>query len=260
MKTIPRPHHHVVHRRLACSAAACVALLQSACSVPFNTGLGAPSRPPVTVADSAEAVTRAYETGNADEAKRLLRDARDAAATKPEEQPQLARTLTAIAVQQSRLGNNAEALELHTQALALRESSFGPNNPEVADSLSFLAAAYYQAQRYGEAEDAFRRALQVRQHHFGADHRLTGLSMNNLAFFYAGLGRYVEADPLFLESIRILSESEDASWGEKARALDNYAAMLLDADRADEAAEIQKQSQLYRTKKRQVEDIIRMSK
>lgn len=250
-----------VRRFLGAIAALLAAVAFGGCSVPINTGLGAPRREPVvSVGDAAEAGALAYSQGNPDEAKRLLRNARDAAAANPGEQPHLARTLTSIAVVQSQKGNNAEALDLHTQALALRESTYGPNHPEVAETLSYLGAAYYQAQRYSDAENAFRRALDIRRHHFGADDRVTGLSMNNLAFFYAGVGRYEEADPLFRESIRILEADEDTSWAEKARALDNYAAMLFDAGRPEEAEEIQKRSAGYRGKRKQIEDIMRATR
>lgn len=235
-------------------------VLCGGCSVPIRTGLGAPREPAVDPDKAAEASARAYDTGNPDEAKRLIRNARDAVAENPGEEQQLARTLTSIAVTQSEKGDNAEAIALHEEALALRESALGSEHAEVADSLSFLAAAYYQAQRYDDAENAFRRALDVRQQIFGPNDRVTGLSMNNLAFFYAGVGKYDAADPLFRESIRIISESPDATWSEKARALDNYAAMLLDAGRTEDADAIQKEAAQYRSKKRQVEDIIRMTK
>lgn len=246
-------------RRFALCALGLV-LLCAGCSIPINTGLGGRQKQIVDPAETVEAGAHAYETGNPDEAKRLIRNARDAVAANPGEQPHLARTLTRIAVTQSQKGNNAEAIDLHEQALALRESALGPDHAEVAESLSYLAAAYYQAQRYADAENAFRRALQVRQQIFGPDDRLTGLSMNNLAFFYAGIGKYEEADPLFRESIRIISASEESTWSEKARALDNYAAMLLDAGRVEEADAIQKESAQYRTKKRQIEDVLRTTK
>lgn len=239
-----------------CLAAATMA----ACSIPINTGLGAPRSAPVSVADTAEAGAVAYAQGNPGEAKRLIRNARDAAVDNPAEQPQLARTLTAIAVTQAQMGSHSEALDLHRQALALRESTFGPNHPEVAESLSFVAAEYYHLQRYDEAESAFRRALDIRRHHFGASGRMTGLSMNNLAFFYAAIGKYDDADPLFRESIRIIDNAPDATWAERARALDNYAAMLLDAGRADEAEAIQQQAAANRNKRKQAEDVIRATR
>lgn len=262
MELLAKQDRNDVMRRhtLAGAVALAAALLGAGCSIPINTGLGAPKAIEVSAADAADAGAQAYQLGNSDEAKRLIRNARDAAAANPTEQPNLARTLTSIAITQSQKGNNSEAIDLHSQALALRESTFGPNHPQVADSLSHLAACYYQAQRYGEAENAFRRALQIRQHHFGEDDRLTGLSMNNLAFFYAGIGKYDDADPLFRDSIRIISASDDATWTEKARALDNYAAMLLDAGRPDEAAKIQEESAQYRTKRKLAEDVIRVTK
>ncbi len=247
-------------RARARTAAIAVALLGcAACTVPINTGLGA-RRPPETVDSAAEATRRAYETGNVSEGEDLARRAEQASDADPGEKPRLARTLTDIALKQSRQGNNAEALELHQRALLLREEAYGLSHPEVAESLSFLGAAYYQEQRYDDAEKAFTRALAIRKEKLGPNDRLTGLSMNNLAFFYAGVGKYDQADPLFVESIRILDAAPEATWAERARALDNYAAMLLDAGRADEAAEVEKRAASYRDKRKQIEDVIKTTK
>lgn len=239
-----------------------LSLLCSACSVPIDTGLGAPRRsaPVVPADDPADAARRAYETGNPDEGERMARRAEQQSDEEPAEKPRLASTLTDIALQQSRQGNHQEAVELHERALRLREEAYGESHIEVAESLNFLGAAYYQVQRYDDAEKAFTRAVAVRKLILGPDDRLTGLSMNNLAFFYAGVGKYDQADPLFVESIRIIEKAPDASWAEKARAMDNYAAMLLDAGRTEEAAAVEKRSAAYRTKRRQIEDIMDMTR
>ena len=238
----------------------------AACSVPIDTGLGAPKKSgsaapePKTVGEAAEAGRRAYEFGNTEDGERLVRDAEKATDADPGEKPYLAGTLTDIALQQSRHGNNEEAIELHERALRLREEAYGESHPTVAESLNFLGAAYYQAQRYDDAERAFGRALAIRKQELGAEHRLTGLSMNNLAFFYAGVAKYDQAEPLFVESIRIIENAPDAASAEKSRALDNYAAMLRDADRLEEAAQIEKRSAEYRSKRKQIEDILELTR
>ncbi len=239
--------------------AAGLQVLGQGCSIPIDTGLGAPKKP-LTIGDATLASKRAYETGNPDQAKRLIRNAEDAARANPGEKPILAKSLSEIAIAQSERGNHIEAQELHERALKLREEAYGPVHYEVAESLTFLGASYYQTQRYRDAEKAFARALEIRKKILGPEDRSTGLSMNNLAFFYAALDRYDEADPLFRESIRILTNAEDASSGEKARALDNYAAMLLDAGRDEDAKRIQDQALTYKGKRNQVEDILRVTK
>ncbi len=255
------PHRSTgTHRRaLLWICAAGLHVLTQGCSFPIDTGLGAPKKP-LTVGDATQASRRAYEAGNPDQAKRLIRNAEDAAKANPGEKPILARSLSEIAVAQSQRGNHLEAQELHERALKLRREAHGPIHHEVAESLTFLGASYYQTQRYDDAEKAFARALDIRKETLGPDDRSTGLSMNNLAFFYAALDRYDEADPLFRESIRIITTSEDASSAEKARALDNYAAMLLDAGRGEDAAKIQEQAAAHKGKRNQVEDILRLTK
>jgi tetratricopeptide (TPR) repeat protein len=241
-------------------ATALLYLAGAGCTIPIDTGLGAPKRKPRTVEETTAAGRRAYETGNPEQAKRILRNAEDEARDNPGDKRHLAATLTEIGVAQSRQGNHAEAQELHERALVLREEMYGPNDEMVAQSLNFLAASYYQTQRYDDAEKAFARALQIRRDVYGPNHRLTGLSMNNLAFFYAGVGRYEDADPLFQESIRIINAAPDASSAEKARAMDNYAAMLMDAGRAEEAEKVEADAGRYKTKHNQIQDILEMTR
>ncbi len=239
--------------------AAGLTALAAGCTIPINTGLGARKKP-MTVQESAAASKQAYEFGNPDQAKEILRNAEDTARSHPAEKPELADTLIDIATTQSRKGNHLEAQELHERALVIREEVYGPSNPEVAESLTFLGAEYYFNQRYAEAEQAFKRALVIRQQTAGPENRLTGLSMNNLAFFYAGVGRYDDADPLFRESIRIIVDAPDSLAAEKARALDNYQAMLLDAGRSEEAEKVKEDAAAYKTKRKLVEDILEKTK
>lgn len=241
-------------------AAALLPLAGAGCTIPINTGLGAPKKKPQTVEETAEAGRRAYESGNPEQAKRILRNAEDAARDNPADKRHLAATLTEIGIAQSRQGNHAEAQELHERALAMREEMYGPNDEMVAQSLNFLAASYYQNQRYDDAEQAFARALQIRRDLFGANDRRTGLSMNNLAFFYAAIGRYDDADPLFQESIRIITEAPDASSAEKARAMDNYAAMLMDAGRVEDAKKVEADAGQFKTKHNRIRDILEMTR
>ncbi len=236
-------------------------IVAAGCSVPINTGLGAPrpAAPPPAPANAqdpeAEAGAVAYQMGDVgggrEKLERAVSDADD-----PGEKLALANTMTSIAIGQARRGDHREALRLHQRALELREEVYGKSHPEIAESLNFLGAAYYQLQRYDESEAAFRRAIEVRKRELGPQHRLTALSLNNLAFFYAGRERYAEAEPLFEESIRILSASPEATSAEKARALDNYAAMLLDAGRTEDATQIQQRSAALRTERNRLEDIL----
>jgi len=233
------------------------------CSIPIDTGLGAPratapvvaQEPVVAKEPAAEAGAQAYQMGDAEGGRKKLEQA-ESDADDAGKKLELANTMTGIAVDQARRGNHQEALRLHQRALELREEVYGKSHPQIAETLNFLGASYYQLQRYDESEAAFRRAIEVRKRELGPEHRLTALSLNNLAFFYAGRERYTEAEPLFEESIRILSASPDATSAEKTRALDNYAAMLLDAGRTEDASRIQQRSAALRTERKRLEDIL----
>ncbi len=225
----------------------------SACSIPIDTGLGAPATARGDAAPAGPSQSPAPA--------RASSDAKPTGEEKPAEgevkgNPALAMAFTSVGQTQTRLGNLDEALQLFTRALELHEESYGPVHAKVADSLNFQASAFYKVQRYDEAEAAFARALEIRKEVFGADHRATGLSMNNLAFFYAGRERFDESDKLFVESIRILDAADGVTDDEKIRARDNYVAMLLDAGRSADADRLRKEADTLRAGRKPLAEII----
>ena len=233
-----------------------LSLLAAGCSVPIDTGLGAAKKDTGAIRSGTESPPLSVDRTELQDAEERLRLAESEARVSPGSNPALAIAFRSVAQTQMRLGNTGEALQLLARALKLNEEAYGRDHPKVAETLTSQAAVLYKVQRYDEAEIAFVRALKIRKNRFGENHRATGLSTNNLAFFYAGRERFDEADPLFIESIRILDNAAEASDAERIRARDNYAAMLLDAGRIDDAAAIRSAVEGLRSKDRSMKKII----
>jgi tetratricopeptide (TPR) repeat protein len=75
----------------------------------------------------------------------------------------------------------AEAEPLYRRALAIDETSYGPDHPEVATDLNNLAELLGATNRLSEAEPLYRRALAISENSYGPEHPSTVTVRNNLA-------------------------------------------------------------------------------
>ena len=84
------------------------------------------------------------------------------------------------------------------RALAIDETSFGPDHPNVATDLNNLAQLLQATNRLAEAEPLMRRALAIDEKSFGPEHPNVAIDLNNLAAAApghepAGRGRAADA-------------------------------------------------------------------
>jgi tetratricopeptide (TPR) repeat protein len=154
-----------------------------------------------------------------------------------------AAALTDQANAQRDAGNLPGAIESLREALTLREAALGADAPDVASTLTSLAGLYAAGDDYDAAEPLLRRALAIREKVYGADDRRTALSRNNLALLLAAEGRSAEAEMLYLQAIAVLQDTNSV---DLATVLENYAALLADTGRAQEAEATEKRAKLIR--------------
>jgi tetratricopeptide (TPR) repeat protein len=140
-------------------------------------------------------------------------------------------------------GDLPGAIAAQREALTLREAALGPDAPDVAATQTTLAGLYAAADRYAAAEPLLRRALAIREQTLGPDAPLTALSRNNLALLLAASGDTAEAELLYLQAIAAL---EGGDPGDLATVLDNYAALLDDTGRPDEARSTEQRAAVLR--------------
>ena len=156
---------------------------------------------------------------------------------------QRADALSREAAEQRAAGDLPDAIALQSQSVTVRTAALGTDSPDVAAAQTNLAGLYAADDRYDEAEPLLRRALAIREKAYGADGRLTALSRNNLALLLAADGRSAEAELLYLQAIAVL-EHDDPK--DLATVLDNYAALLDDTGRHEEAKAMEQRAAAVR--------------
>lgn len=173
-------------------------------------------------------------------------EALGAAAPRQGASPDLSRAaaLDRQASERRAAGDLPAAIVAEREALTLRESALGADAPEVAATQTVLAGLYAAAGRYADAEPLLRRALAIRERAYGSDARLTALSRNNLALLLAAEGNAAEAEKLYLQAIAGLEKHDPA---DLATVLGNYAALLDDSGRHEEAKAMEQRAALLRT-------------
>lgn len=100
-------------------------------------------------------------------------------------------------------GQFAQAEAIAQQALAVAESTLGPDHPDVAANLNSLARLYKSLGRHAQAEQYYQRALAIYEKALGPEHPYVATNLNNLAQLYDTKGQYAQAEALYLRSLSI---------------------------------------------------------
>ncbi|MFQ5664409.1 MAG: tetratricopeptide repeat protein [Terriglobia bacterium] len=106
--------------------------------------------------------------------------------------------------------------------------------------------AYEQGQ-HAEAEQEFSAAVEVAER-FGENDARLAMTLHNLALTYQALGEATDAERVYRRAITIYENALGPGHPEVARTLENYAALLRDTGREDEAAELEARAQAIRAK------------
>ena len=141
----------------------------------------------------------------------------------PPGHPEVAVSLTSLAVLYKTQGKYAEAEPLYKRSLAILEMTLGPDDPAVATALGNLAALYGAQGKYGEAEPLLTRALAIDEKSLGPNHPEVAWDLSYLVVLYYAQGRYAEAEPLSKRSLAIREKALGLDHPEVAEALNNLA-------------------------------------
>jgi len=161
----------------------------------------------------------------------------------PNDAIQRADALSHQAVEHRTTGDLPGAIALQRQSLEIRKTALGADSPDVATAETNLAGLYAAADRYGDAEPLLRNALAIREKRYGADSRQAALSRNNLALLLAASGHSSEAELLYLQAIAVLEHGDDS---DLATVLENYAALLDDTGRHEQAKTVEQRAVVVR--------------
>ena len=118
-----------------------------------------------------------------------------------EDHPDIARSLTNLAVDLYQLGDHAAARDRDEQALAMFQRLHDGDHPHTARSLSNLADDLRALGEHAQARDLHQQALTMYQRLYPGDHRDTALCLNDLADDLHALGDYAQARDLHQQAL-----------------------------------------------------------
>jgi CHAT domain-containing protein/Tfp pilus assembly protein PilF len=149
--------------------------------------------------------------------------------------PDVATSLSNLALLYQKQGNFAEAEPLGERSLAIRGKAFGHDHPTVALSLNNLAELYFLQGSYAAAEPLFKRALEIYEGVLGRDHPDVATPLNNLAALYQDQGRYTDAEPLYDRALTIREKALGPNHLAVAQLLKNYGQLYYKEGRYKDA-------------------------
>jgi hypothetical protein len=123
---------------------------------------------------------------------------------------------------------------MYRRALAVSETSYGPDHPRVAVCLNNLALLLRETNRPSEAEPFFQKALGIQERSYGPDHPTVATTLNNFALVLKDTHRLHMAEPLFRRALLIIIRCGLATgYGHPSFALSqsNYGCALRDLGR-----------------------------
>lgn len=148
-----------------------------------------------------------YKQGNSVEAERFLKEAiRISEAVTPGD-PNLSTYLMNLGALHEERFSLADADQLYTRALSIREEMFGPAHVEVAVVREALGGLRKAQGRGKEAETLLRSAQEIMEGTLGTRHPSIANVLTQLGDLYRRQNRCNEADPLFLRARSIGARS-----------------------------------------------------
>ena len=154
-----------------------------------------------------------------------------------------------------------EAEPMYKRALMIRESVFGNAHPEVAATYNSLGRLYDEQGQLIDAESYYSRALDVmtlvladNPHIINSNSRTASTyraqAYHNRARLFHQQGKYADADNLFGAALVIMRSTFGEKHAEVARGYENYAMLLRDMGRIDEAKEKEGYARTIRSRSR----------
>jgi CHAT domain-containing protein len=137
------------------------------------------------------------------------------------EHPDVALSLSNLALLYGTTGQYAKAEPLYQRSLAIYEKALGPAHPSVATSLNNLAELYRATGQYAKAEPLYQRSLAIWEKALGPEHPNVAASLINLAERYRTIGEYAKAEPLYQRALAIQEKVLGSDHPDVATALNN---------------------------------------
>jgi tetratricopeptide (TPR) repeat protein len=121
--------------------------------------------------------------------------------------PDVATSLSNLALLYQAQGKYEQARPLYQQALAIQRRALGPDHPDVAKSLSNLAGLHQAQGKSEQAESLLQQALAIQRQTLGSEHPDLAKNLSNIAGLYQEQGKYELAEPLYQQALAIYRQS-----------------------------------------------------
>ena len=138
--------------------------------------------------------------------------------------------------------NYLDAEKYYRQAIDLWKQALGERHPNVAKSYMNLAAFYHERGRESGAEDLYRRAAEILESTYSREDPLPLVARNELAEVLRAERRFSESERLALATHSALEKAVGSGDPRFLRALENYARLLDDLKRREEATTVRKRA------------------
>jgi tetratricopeptide (TPR) repeat protein/transcriptional regulator with XRE-family HTH domain len=149
--------------------------------------------------------------------------------------PDVARSLSDLALLYLGRGEYEQAEPLYQQALAIQEQALGPDHPDVAGILNDLAMLYYFQGKYEQAEPFHQRARIIFECALGPTHHNVATSLNNLGKLYLAQGRYEPARTLMQRALAMREQVQGLDHPDVANSLHHLADLAAAEGKYNEA-------------------------
>jgi tetratricopeptide (TPR) repeat protein len=140
------------------------------------------------------------------------------------------------------LGLYQRSETLARQAVAIRNSVFGPDHPQTLEAMGALEWALNKEGRSTEAEKLERETLAIRRRLLGNDHPGTAKSMAYLAWSLQDQGRYAEAEALQRQALAIRLRVLGPEHPDTLVSMGDLAVTLVRTDRPAEAEKLEREA------------------
>lgn len=137
--------------------------------------------------------------------------------------PDVAVTVSNLAIVYLTHGRYSDARSLHERSLRIRERALGTDHPHVAGTLSNLGNVYWHEGRYAEALPLYERALAIWEGALGPDSMYVATGLNNVAAVLTRKGAYAEAQALNERALAIRERALGPDHPHVALSLNNLA-------------------------------------
>lgn len=138
-------------------------------------------------------------------------------------------------------GKFEDAEATFKKLVSLDEELYGKNSIELASDVYSLLRPIRRMHRFLDAQTLIERVLTIRRTLLGEQDHLVGNSWLDLAVNSHRLGRYPEAENAYIKAIAIRDQEPDKN-RRLGVALTQYASLLRELNRNDEAAVIEKKA------------------